>query len=106
VRCCLRRRQNERLCSQSSGRTSSAWRRRVVNHAATPFEWRPGRLRLGQQYEHTPLVVAPGSERILVVADDDEATAPPEREYPSVWHWVLWMERNERSLCESGADAT
>jgi len=74
--------------------------------AARPLEWRPELIRLGQQYTHTHLVVSPGSERILVVADDEDVTASPESEYLSVWHWVLWLERNEQLLAESGAGAS
>jgi hypothetical protein len=65
-----------------------------------PLEWAPGYLFLGRDGEHTHIAVRPGDEGVYVMADD----VPPEKArdtvLPTVYHYVLWLERGAELLTE------
>jgi len=65
-----------------------------------PVEWAPGYLFLGRDGEHTHIAVRSGDEGVYVMADD----VPPEQArdtvLPTVYHYVLWLERSEELLAE------
>jgi hypothetical protein len=63
-----------------------------------PLEWAPGYLRLGTDGEHTHLAVRPGDECIYVLADDVGHEERVDATFATVYHWILWLERNEELL--------
>jgi hypothetical protein len=66
-----------------------------------PLEWAPGYLRLGTDSEHTHLAIRPGDEAIYVLADDVPSADRVESVFATIYHWVLWLERNEELLADS-----
>ena len=70
-----------------------------------PLEWAPGYLCLGTTgVEHTHLAIRPGDESIYVLADDVGSDECVESAFATVYHWILWLERNEE-LLEPGPPA-
>ena len=65
-----------------------------------PLGWAPGYLGLGPSEEHTHLAVRAGDESIYVIADDVPPEQRIDRVFATVYHWILWLERDQELLAE------
>lgn len=63
-----------------------------------PLAWAPGYWSLGPNDEHTHLAVRPGDESIYVLADDVSGDERVEQRFATVYHWVLWLQRDRDLL--------
>jgi hypothetical protein len=71
----------------------------------SPLEWAPGYLCLGTAGEHSHVAIRPGDESIYILADDVPHNERVESVFATVYHWILWLERNEELLGEPGPSA-
>jgi hypothetical protein len=53
-------------------------------------------LRLGQDGEHTHLAAKPNESAVYVVADDVPKAKQVEEQFPSIYHYLLFVDRRER----------
>jgi hypothetical protein len=59
-------------------------------------------LLLGSDGEHTHLVARPNDDRVYVVADDVPKESQIEGEFPTIYHWIVWV--NKRGELTQVAD--
>ena len=66
-----------------------------------PLDWAPGYLSLGATgVEHTHLAIRPRDESIYILADDVPIHQRTESTFPTIYHWILWLERTEELLAK------
>ncbi len=66
-----------------------------------PYEHDPTFIRLGQDGEHTHLCSKPGQDTVYIVADDVPKEQQIENSYPSVYHWLLSIQKRDQLFSES-----
>jgi hypothetical protein len=65
---------------------------------------RSGYLRLGEEMEHTEVAIAPENPVIYVLGDDVPDDRQVEAEYPSIYHYVVWLSRASERLVAMDQD--
>lgn len=61
-----------------------------------PYEHDRSFIRLGQDGEHTHLAAKPGEDAVYVLADDVPKGKQVEDEFPSIYHYLLFVDGRKR----------
>lgn len=62
-----------------------------------PYEHERSFIWLGRDGEHTHLVTKPGEDAVYVLADDVPKARQVEDEFPSIYHYLLFVDERDRS---------
>ena len=65
-----------------------------------PYEWDNRLVQLGLDSEHAYIVARPGEEAVFVVDETEELNLERAQRFPSLYHWILWLNRSSELLHE------
>lgn len=63
-----------------------------------PYEWESSLLRIGRDSEHAYIVVRSGEETVYVVDETEDLDLAKAQRFPTLAHWVLWLNRSGELL--------
>ena len=61
-----------------------------------PYKRDESLIWLGQDSEHTHLVAKPNEDTLYIVADDVPKAKQIEDQFPSIYHYIVFMNRRSR----------
>ena len=67
--------------------------------------WATEYIRLGSNDEHTHVMARPDDDVVYVVADDVDAETMLESQFPTIFHWLLAMQRSDELLHDAKTES-
>jgi hypothetical protein len=63
-----------------------------------PYEGKPSLARIGLDSEHAYIVIRQGEEPVYVVDETEDLDLDQAQQFPTLSHWVLWLNRSGELL--------